>query len=372
MRRVVVAPDKFKGSASAVEAARALERGLRAVWGDACDVRSVPMADGGEGTVDAFLASGARRIERTVRGPLGTPVAASFALDGTRAIVEMAAASGLTLVPQGERDPKRASSEGTGDLLRAALDEGARSIVVALGGSATNDGGSGMLRALGVRFLDADGVELPPGGAALARLERIDPSGLDPRLRGVTFEVAADVDSPLCGLRGASAVYGPQKGASARDVELLDGALARFARAAAALLRRDSSAEPGSGAAGGLGFALHAFLGARLRPGVDVIADVRGLDIALDGAYLCLTGEGAIDDQTLRGKTVFGVAAHARERGVPVVAFAGAVGAKAEAALAAAGVVAFPILDRPMTLAQAQAECAELLERAAARAARLL
>jgi glycerate kinase len=372
VRRVVIAPDKFKGSASAVEVARALELGLRSVWGDGCETRIVPMADGGEGTVDAFLAGGARRIERTVRGPLGAPVTAQFALDGARAIVEIAAASGLALLAEGKRDPLRTSTEGAGDLLRAALDAGARTIVVALGGSATNDGGSGMLRALGARFLDASGADLPPGGAALARLARIEPSGLDPRLRGVAFEVAADVDSPLCGPLGASLVYGGQKGASAADALELDAALANFARVTAALLRSDASAEPGSGAAGGLGFALRAFLGARLRRGVDVIADVQGLDPALAGAQLCLTGEGSIDDQTLRGKTVFGVAARARARGVPVVAFAGSVGAGAEAALAAAGVITVPILDHPMTLAQAQRECATLLERAAARTARLL
>jgi glycerate kinase len=372
LRRVVLAPDKFKGSASALEAARALERGLRSVWGDALEARIVPMADGGEGTVDAFVASGARRLERTVPGPLGTAVTAPFALDGTRAIVEIAAASGLSLLAEGERDPLHASTEGTGALLRAALDAGARTIVVALGGSATNDGGSGMLRALGMRFLDAGGAELPPGGAALARLERIDASGLDPRLRDVTFEVAADVDSPLCGANGASALYGPQKGASSRDVAELDAALARFAFVTAKLLRYDASAEPGSGAAGGLGFAMRAFLGARLRPGVDVIADVRGLGAALDGANLCLTGEGAIDQQTLRGKTVYGVARRARAFGVPVIAFAGRIGAAAEAALAAQGAVAVPILDGPMTLAQAKADCTGLLERAAARTARLL
>jgi glycerate kinase len=368
----VLAPDKFKGSATALEVAQALERGLRAVWGAAFEARIVQMADGGEGTVDAFLAAGARRIERSVRGPLGAAVTAALALDGTRAIVESAAASGLALIPENERDPLHASTEGTGELLRAALDAGASTILVALGGSGTNDGGSGLLRALGVRFLDAGGDELPPGGAALARLERIDASGLDRRLNGVTVEGAADVDNPLCGPRGASAVYGPQKGASARDIAELDAALARFARVASALLGRDASADPGSGAAGGLGFALRAFLGARIRPGVDAIADVQGLDVALEGATLCLTGEGAIDEQTLRGKTVLGVAAHARARGVPVVAFAGSVEAAAEAALAEAGVVTFPIVDRPMPLAQAQAQCAELLERAAARVARLL
>jgi glycerate kinase len=371
VRRVVVAPDKFKGSASAVDAARAIERGLRAVWGDACEVLIVPMADGGEGTVEAFLASGARRIVRTVRGPLGAPVAASFALDGTRAIVEIAAASGLALLGQDERDPLRASTEGTGELIRAALDAGARKIVVALGGSATNDGGSGMLRALGIRFLDSAGAELPAGGAALAQLARIDASGLDPRLRDAGFEVAADVDSPLCGPNGASTLYGPQKGARPEDVAELDAALARFSQVASGLLGFDCSAEAGSGAAGGLGFGLRAFLGARLRPGVEIIADVRGLDQALAGARLCLTGEGAIDEQTLHGKTVSGVATRAAAHGVETVAFGGTVVAAAEAALAARGVVVMPIADRPMTLAQAQAECAELLSRAASRVARL-
>ncbi len=372
MRRVVVAPDKFKGSASALEVARALERGLRDAWGEACEIRLVPMADGGEGTVDAFVESGARRVVSRVHGPLGAPVDAAFALDGERAIVEMAAASGLALLAPRERDPLRASSEGTGELIRAALDAGARAIVVAIGGSATNDGGSGMLRALGARFLDGAGEELQPGGAALARLARIDTGGLDPRLRETGFEVAADVDIPLCGPLGASALFGPQKGANAGGVTLLDAALARYAAVAAELLGRDSSAEPGSGAAGGLGFALRAFFGARLRPGVEIVADVRGLNEALAGARACLTGEGAIDAQTLRGKTVGGVAGRARACGVPCVAFAGTLDAQAEAALAERGIVAFPILDRPMTLGEAQAGCTALLERAAARLARLL
>jgi glycerate kinase len=330
------------------------------------------MADGGEGTVDAFLETGARRISATVRGPLDAPVAAAFALDGETAIVEMAAASGLALLAPESRDATRASTFGTGELIRAALDAGARRIVVAVGGSATNDGGAGALAALGAVFRDASGRALEPGGLALAGLAAVDLSGLDPRLDGIDLEVAADVDNPLCGPHGASAVFGPQKGATAAQVAALDAALARLASVVTATLHVAHHDLPGSGAAGGLAYGLRAVLGARVRPGVEIVAELRGLSAALDGAALCYTGEGSIDVQTLRGKTVAGVGRLARAAGVALVAaFGGRVDAEAERALARDGIVALPICDRPLPQAEAFAEAAVLLERAAARATRL-
>ncbi len=365
---VVIAPDKFKGSLTALEAADAIERGLRASLGDALEARLVPMADGGEGTVDAFLATGAERVVRTVRGPDGAPVAAAFALAGTTAIVEMTAASGLQLVARERRDPLQATTYGTGELLAAALDAGARRIVVGIGGSATNDAGAGLLQALGLRLLDEAGEELPPGGAALARLVRIDASGLDPRIASCRVEVAADVDSPLTGSRGASAVFGPQKGADPAAVALLDAALEHFADVTAALLGRDLRDVPGSGAAGGLGFALIAFAGAALRPGVEIVAELRGLRDALAGARWCMTGEGSIDAQTLGGKTVDGVARLAQASGARTIAFGGRVDPLAAAALAAHDAVAIPLADPPLELDESLRRAGELLESAAAKA----
>ncbi len=365
--RIVVAPDKFRGSLGAAEAAEAIARGLRR---SACaaDIVCVPMADGGEGTVDVFLAGGADARTQRVRGPLGAPVPATFAFADELAVLEMASAAGLALVPPDERAPLAASTAGVGDLLRAALDAGARRVVLGIGGSATTDGGAGFLTALGVRFLDAAGVPLPPGGAALARLATIDTSGLDPRLAGTRIDVACDVDVPLLGPAGAARMFGPQKGASPADVLELEAGLARFADATANACGRDRRGERGAGAAGGLGFALVAYLGAALVPGVELIAEIRGLRAALDGADLCLTGEGRIDDQTLRGKTVAGVARLARDAGVPVVAFAGSVELAVESDLRQLGVAAvLPIANRPMSLAAALAEAPELLEAAAAR-----
>jgi glycerate kinase len=369
---VVLAPDKFKGCLSATEAVAAMLRGLRRVAGDGLDVRAVPMADGGEGTVEAFLATGARRVVRTVRGPLGEPVEAVFALDGARAILEMAAASGLALVAPERRDPLRASSYGTGELIAAALDAGASRIVVGIGGSATNDGGAGVLQALGARLLDAAGRELEPGALPLRGLARIELASLDPRLQTARLEVAADVDNPLLGPRGASAIFGPQKGVAPHEIALLDAALARFADVAADVLGRDERETPGAGAAGGLGFGLRAFFGAVLRPGVELVAELRDLPAALRDAAWCFTGEGSIDVQTLGGKTVAGVARLARAAGARTLAFGGRVEPAAEEALAAEGVVAFPIGDGPVPLEEALRRAAPLLERAAARAARLI
>jgi glycerate kinase len=371
-RSIVVAPDKFKGSLSAQGVALAIERGMRPIFGDRFEFRRIPMADGGEGTVAAFIEGGARPLRRVVRGPLGAAVEAVFARDDAVVVIEMASASGLALLSNEERDARAASSYGTGELIRAALDTGASHVVVGLGGSATNDGGAGMLAALGARFLDAAGVPLAPGGIHLRDLETIDLSGLDRRLRATTLEVAADVDSPLCGATGASEVFGPQKGATGRDIVELDRALAHYADVAAATVGHDERERAGAGAAGGLGFAFLAFLGARLRPGVEIIAELRGLDTALDGAALCVSGEGRIDRQTMQGKTVAGVAAIARRYSVPVVALGGTVDPAAEDELALRGITCFPILDRPMPLETAVDEAAALVEHAAARVARLI
>lgn len=299
------------------------------------------MADGGEGTAPALAtAAGGRLVTEVVAGPLGQQVEAAYALlPGGVAVVEVAAASGLTRVEVSRRDPRVASSRGTGELIRAAIAAGARRILIGLGGSATNDAGAGMAQALGYRLLDAGGRDLPPGGAALARLRRIDASGVEPRLREVVFDAACDVDNPLCGPAGASVVFGPQKGASTEAVADLDAALAHWAGVARRDLGIDVADLAGGGAAGGLGAGAVAYLGATLRPGAALVAEAAGLDEAIAGADLVITGEGCLDAQSLRGKTPVGVADIARARGVPVVAVAGAV-RLSEAAWRAAGFVA--------------------------------
>jgi glycerate kinase len=339
----------------------------------------IPMADGGDGTVEAFLASGALAHNVRVTGPLGEPVDATYARDGTTAIVEMAAASGLALL--GERlAARRATTRGTGEMLRDALDGGATRIVLGIGGSATTDGGAGALAALGARFLDDAGAELDPTPDAVARIARIDLSGLDVRLRPsasagrpqVDLAIACDVDNPLLGPSGAAAVYGPQKGASPADVAFLDGVLARLADAMTAATGRDVRALPGAGAAGGLGWALASACGARLERGVALVAQVRGLADALRGARWCFTGEGRIDAQTLHGKVVDGVAALARDARVPVIAFGGSVDLAAERELRARGVHCVAIAPGPIALDDAMRGAAENLRAAAARVTALL
>lgn len=329
---IVLAPDSFKESLTALAACRALAAGLREVFDDA-ELRLVPMADGGEGTVRSLVdATGGRTVTTRVTGPLGDPVEATWGLlgDGTTAVVEMAEASGLGLVERSRRDPRRASTRGTGELVTAALDAGVRRLVLGLGGSATNDGGAGLAQALGVRLLDAAGAELGPGGAALARLARIDASAADPRLAGLEIEVACDVTNPLCGPEGASAVFGPQKGADAGCVAELDGALRNLGDRVRVDLGRDVADVPGAGAAGGLGAGLLAFTRAELRRGVDIVIEHTGLDRHVAGADLVITGEGRIDGQTRFGKTPWGVAQVARRHGVPVVAIAGSLGEGAD------------------------------------------
>ncbi len=369
--RVVVAPDKFKGSLSAPEAARAIGRGVLRAAPDA-SVELVPMADGGEGTVAALVeATGGRYAEATVSGPMGEPVVARYGRlgDGRTAVIEMAAASGLVLVPPESRDPTRASTRGTGELIRAAILAGADRLIVGIGGSATNDGGAGMAQALGWRLLDGDGHDLPPGGGPLAKLDRIESGGIRPPL-GISIRVACDVDNPLHGRLGASRVYGPQKGATPDQVEALDGNLERLAR----LIRRDLNLDvaeiPGAGAAGGLGAGLIAFAAAELTPGVGLIIEAVGLADRLAGADLCLTGEGAVDASSAFGKTAVGVARLARSLGCPTLALVGSIGPGAEDVLGEGVDAIFSLCPGPTSLALAIARAGEWLERAAEQATR--
>ncbi|WP_328728121.1 glycerate kinase [Streptomyces jietaisiensis] len=369
--RVLVAADKFKGSLTAAEVAERVTTGLRRVVPD-LKVESLPVADGGDGTVAAAVAAGFARREVPVAGPLGGEVAAAFALRGGTAVVEMAEASGLQRLPGGAPAPLTASTHGTGELLRAALDAGARTLVLGVGGSASTDGGAGMLTALGARLLDAGGAPVPPGGGGLAALASADLSGLDPRLAEAELVLAADVDNPLTGPKGAAAVYGPQKGASPQDVRALDAALARFAGVLEASLgarAAECAATPGAGAAGGLGHAA-LLLGARFRPGIEVMLDVLGFAPALERASLVITGEGSLDAQTLHGKAPAGVAAAARAAGRQVVAVCGRL-ALSPGELAAAGVSrAYALTDLEPDVARCLAEAGPLLERLAERLAR--
>ncbi|WP_085677443.1 MULTISPECIES: glycerate kinase [unclassified Pseudomonas] len=371
--KIVIAPDSFKDSLDAAGVARAIALGLGEAL-PAAELVECPMADGGEGTMEAIVAASHGELRRlTVRGPLGQQVEAGWGwlAESRTAVIEMAQASGIQLVPSGQRDACRSSTWGTGELVAAALAAGAQRIVLAIGGSATNDGGSGMLRALGLRLLDADGQALEEGGLALARLAHIDASDLDSRLAEVQVEVAADVDNPLCGANGASAIFGPQKGANPEQVLALDQALGHFADHCAQLLGEDVRDFPGCGAAGGMGFAAKAFMGARFRPGVEVVAELAGLDALVQGADLVITGEGRFDAQTLRGKTPMGVARVAKRHGVPVVVLAGTLGEGYQQLYAHGIDAAFALANGPMTLEQACANAAQLLQHRAGDIARV-
>ncbi len=372
-RRVLVAADKFKGSLTAVEVAERVAAGLRRVVPDV-RVEALPVADGGDGTVAAAVAAGFERREVRVAGPLGAEVTAAYALREGTAVVEMAEASGLHRLPGGVLAPLTASTRGSGELLRAALDAGARTIVFGVGGSATTDGGAGMLAALGARFLDADGRPVAPGGGGLARLASADLSGLDPRLADVELVLASDVDNPLTGPKGAPAVYGPQKGASPDDVTALDAALGHFAKVlegteGVGARAAGYAASPGAGAAGGIGFGAM-LLGARFRPGIEVMLDVLGFAPALERADLVITGEGSLDEQTLHGKAPAGVAAAARAAGKEVVAVCGRLALPAEA-LGRAGIRrAYPLTDVEPDVAKCIADAGPILERVAEAVAR--
>ncbi|MEW1868125.1 glycerate kinase [Streptomyces caelestis] len=368
---MLVAADKFKGSLTAVEVAGRVTAGLRRVVPD-LEVEALPVADGGDGTVAAAVAAGFERREVRVAGPLGDEVTAAYALRGDTAVVEMAEASGLQRLPAGVFAPLTASTYGSGELLRAALDAGARSIVFGVGGSATTDGGAGMLSALGARFVRADGEPVAPGGGGLAELASADLSGLDPRLSSVEFVLASDVDNPLTGPKGAPAVYGPQKGASPKDVETLDAALAHFVKVLEGTVGAKAAgcaAAPGAGAAGGIGFGA-LLLGAGFRPGIEVMLDVLGFAPALERADLVITGEGSLDEQTLHGKAPAGVAAAARAAGKEVVAVCGRLALPPEV-LGRAGIRrAYALTDLEPDVARCIAEAGPILERTAERIAR--
>ena len=372
--KIVVAPQSFKGSLSAREVADAIARGIRRVLADA-EVVVLPMADGGEGTVDALVfATGGRTMQTEVSGPLGDRVTAAWGIlgDGATAVVEMAAASGLVLVPPDRLDPLTATTYGTGELVRAALDSGCHRLIIGIGGSATNDGGAGMAQALGAKLTDREGSELPPGGAALASLRQIDISGLDSRLTECRITVACDVTNPLCGKEGASWVYGPQKGATEEMCRQLDEALANYASVIKKDLGIDIRDLPGAGAAGGLGAGLVAFPGARLVPGIEIVSDAVELVEHLKGASLVLTGEGRLDTQTTFGKTVAGVAKNAKVLGVPVVVIAGELHGDLKELYRHGIDAALSIAPGPITREESEADAARLITDASERALRLV
>lgn len=362
--RVVIAPDKFKGSLSADGVASAIATGLAEAL-PASDVHLVPMADGGDGTVDAALRAGYSASRHTVTGPAGAPVDAVVAIHDGTAVVELASASGLALLPPDALAPLTATSRGTGELIAAALDHGCTRIVLGLGGSACTDGGAGLVAALGGRLLDSAGSAVADGGAALADLARIDLSELDPRLERTEVVVALDVDNPLLGVTGAAHTFGPQKGADPEQVRRLDSALANFATILGTSLGRDLRGvidAPGAGAAGGVGFAALAVLGATPQPGLDLVADLVGLGSQVQGADLVVTGEGSLDEQSLAGKTPVGVGRIARAAGVPRVVVACGVSSLDEHALAASGFDAvWALSDLEPNVTKSIANAAELL-----------
>lgn len=369
--KIVICPDSFKESLSATAAAQAIAEGVREVWPDA-DCVCLPLADGGEGTLDALVsATGGQLLTRQVQGPLGQPTLARFAVlgDGKTALIEMAEAAGLPLLLPAQRDPLRASTYGVGELMAAALDLRVTRILLGLGGSATQDGGAGMLQALGARLLDADGQPLPPGGAALRQLAQLHLDGLDPRLARVTVEVACDVDNPLCGPRGSSAVFAPQKGADAAGVALLDTALAHWGAHLAQATGRPVAELPGAGAAGGMGAAALAVFAARLRPGIDWVMDALDFNAALHGADWVISGEGRADGQSAGGKVVSGVARRAQAAGVPLLVLAGSLGDGYQALYPLGVHAILPIVPGPVSLAQALDCAADNLRRTARMAA---
>ncbi|NWO10677.1 glycerate kinase [Chromohalobacter salexigens] len=361
--KIVIAPDSYKDALSAREATVAIAAGCARILPQA-QLIQCPMGDGGEGTLDALLAAtGAERRVTEVHDALGRPISASWGWHAASATayVELAEASGLQALADAERTALHSTTLGVGELIRDALDAGAKRLILTLGGSATNDAGAGMLAALGARLLDAEGQPLPPGGAALARLTELDLSDLDPRLATLKVDTAVDVDNPLLGERGASAVFGPQKGATPEDVARLDAALAHFAEHAADALGEDYRTLAGAGAAGGMGFAAAAFLGARLKPGIELVMEQVGFDRLLTEASLVITGEGQLDGQSLSGKTPVGIARLARRHGVPTVALAGRLGDGWRAVHDEGIEAALALADGPLSLPDALARTASLL-----------
>ncbi len=371
--KIVIAPDSFKGSLSALEVARSIERGIKNV-NESIDTVIVPMADGGEGTVQALIdASGGEIINLTVHDPLSREIQSYYGImgDGSTAVIEMAAASGLPLLKPEERNPLKTTTYGTGELIKDALDKGCQKFIIGLGGSATNDGGCGMAQALGTKFMDSGGNEIDIIGGELSRISHIDLTGIDPRIKNAEFLAACDVDNPLCGERGASAVYGPQKGASKKDVITLDKALMHFSQIVRMQLNVDIKDKAGAGAAGGLGAGAMIFLNAQLQSGIEIITKLTHLPEKMNGADLVITGEGKIDFQTASGKTPFGVAQTAKEKNIPVIALAGGLGHKYKDLYTKGFDGIYSITDKPMTLQEAIDNVALLLEDAAENLIRL-
>ena len=372
--KIVIAPDSFKGNLTAKEAADAVEIGIKRVIQDA-EIVKVPMADGGEGTVQALVdATKGQIITVEVNGPVGNLIKAGFGILGTQdtAVIEMATASGLPLVPGDKRNPMLTTTYGTGELIRSALDKGCSKLIVGIGGSATVDGGAGMAQALGVRLLDKNGNEIPRGGGGLEHLDHIDVSSLDPRIAETSTIVACDVDNPLVGPRGGPEVFGPQKGATPEMVKMLDRFLDKYAD----IIKRDVGMDvknvPGAGAAGGLGAGLMAFLGAHLKSGIDIVIEASGLEKYLKDADIVITGEGKIDRQTIYGKTPIGVARTAKKYGVPVIAFAGNIGDDSQIVYENGIDALMSIISYPMTLDMAMERSQEFLADSAERVFRLV
>lgn len=366
--KIVIAPDSFKESLTALEVAESIEKGFKRILPDAKYVK-VPMADGGEGTVQSLVdATGGKIIQKQVTGPLGEPVEAFFGILGNKstAVIEMAAASGLHLVPTDKRNPLLTTTRGTGELIVAALDYGVKHIIIGIGGSATNDGGMGMAKALGAQFLDKNGAEIGEGGGALGELASINLSNVDSRLEDIKIDVACDVNNPLTGERGASAIFGPQKGATPEMVSQLDDYLGHFADIVERYLGKQIKDVSGAGAAGGLGGGLLAFLPAELKRGVDIVIEATGLSDLIQDADLAITGEGKIDGQTIFGKTPIGVAKTAKKYGVPVIGIAGNVSGDSQIVHEYGIDAIFSIVPGVVPLEDAFAHAKEYVERTAA------
>ena len=361
--KIIVSPDSFKGSCSAIEVADSIEKAIHSV-DSTIEVVKMPVADGGEGTIDAITSCVPATIyELEVCDPMGKNAMAKYAVieNGETAVIEMAQASGLPMVPVDERNPLLATTYGTGQLMKDALDKGVKKMIIGIGGSATNDGGAGMLMALGASFKNTDGEELALGGGALADLAEIDLTEFDTRIFDAEITVACDVTNPLTGENGASYVYGPQKGATPEMVKELDSALAHFAKLSAKGFGEDYSTYPGTGAAGGLGFALIAYCKAKFAAGIDIVLNVSGFEKELQDADLVITGEGRIDGQSVQGKVLYGIGTRAKEKGVPVIAIGGAVRSDSEALLEHGITAMFSIANGPMTLDYAMENGLELI-----------
>jgi len=371
-KKIIIAPDSFKGSISSIEAADAIMAGFEKEGFDNCIC--VPMADGGEGTVEAMIAAtGGKIITLSAKGPMQDEVQAFYGImgDGKTAVIEMAAASGLPLVASGENNPLIATTYGTGQLMLDAINKGCEKIILGIGGSATNDGGSGMARALGVRFIDNAGNDLPEGGAALINLDKIDMSGFDARFNNVEIDVACDVNNPLCGANGATAIYGPQKGVSSDMVKDLDSALLNLAGVINQDLNKEILNLPGSGAAGGLGGGLVAFCGARLKKGIDIIMEAANMDTLIKDADIVITGEGQTDYQTAFGKVPAGIASLCKKYGKPLICMSGGLGDDYDALYDIGITSILSICDKPMTLEYAMQNAQELLTNLARSVARM-